>query len=310
MASFKTGDLLLQINHHSLLVKKMLNRIKEILSRRYPRNYIVKKPYMGMLFFLVLIFCYLVVYRPLGVHNSRSFDFPLTMLLYSIGCSVFVLFLALLIKQTNCFSKNKEWTFGRELLSDVILLLFGGIVPYLLGPLIEGPSYRWNLPTFSDSFTRAVLIGCVPILPFTLLNFRYLYTKDIEQEFKPEAQSDIIGEQPFQIISQLKRENLKFYPNHLLFAESEGNYVAFYILKDGKVEKSIIRNSISNIEEQLSVIPFFIRTHRAFIVNVKQVRLKKGNSLGYRLKLSATGTEIPVSRQNISRFDEVISQFK
>lgn len=287
----------------------MFNRIKPILSKQYPRNYIVKKPYTGALLFLFLLFGYLVMYKPLGVHNSRSFSFSLTMLLYCIGSAVLIFILAIVIKQTNCFSKNREWTFNKELVSDIILLLGGGVAPFLLGYFIEGPSYRWNLPTFSDSFIRAILIGCIPILPFTLLNFRYLHTKDIEQEFKPEVQEDAISEQPVQIVSQLKRENLKFYPNRLLYAESEGNYVAFYILTDGKVEKTMIRNSISNIEEQLSVIPFFIRTHRAFIVNVKQVRLKKGNSLGYRLKLSGTDTEIPVSRQNVSKFDAVISQF-
>jgi DNA-binding LytR/AlgR family response regulator len=53
-----------------------------------------------------------------------------------------------------------------------------------------------------------------------------------------------------------------------------------------------------------------MRTHRAFIVNVKKVSSKKGNSLGYQLKFNGVDEGIPVSRQNVRRFDELIRQFR
>ncbi len=63
---------------------------------------------------------------------------------------------------------------------------------------------------------------------------------------------------------------------------------------------------MSDVEKQLTVIPYFMRTHRAFIVNLKKVISKKGNALGYRLKLEGSKSVIPVSRQNISEFDQMM----
>ncbi|MCF8363633.1 MAG: LytTR family transcriptional regulator DNA-binding domain-containing protein [Prolixibacteraceae bacterium] len=59
-------------------------------------------------------------------------------------------------------------------------------------------------------------------------------------------------------------------------------------------------------QEQLAVIPYFMRVHRAFIVNLKKVISKKGNALGYRLKLEESKSVIPVSRQNIQKFDQMM----
>jgi hypothetical protein len=59
-----------------------------------------------------------------------------------------------------------------------------------------------------------------------------------------------------------------------------------YWLSDIGVRKEIYRNSITEIEKQLLKIPFITRSHRAFIVNIKRILSKKGNSLGYRLKLT------------------------
>jgi DNA-binding LytR/AlgR family response regulator len=71
----------------------------------------------------------------------------------------------------------------------------------------------------------------------------------------------------------------------------------------------IIRNSISEIEQQLAGIPYFMRTHRAFIVNLGKVISKNGNSLGYQLKLKGSNHIIPVSRQNTQIFDELTRKF-
>jgi DNA-binding LytR/AlgR family response regulator len=116
-------------------------------------------------------------------------------------------------------------------------------------------------------------------------------------------------EENIEIISKLKKEQLSFNPGQLLYATSDGNYVLFYLNRNNKIEKEIIRNSISDIEQQLSHIPYFMRTHRAFIVNVKEVRMQKGNTLGYRLKLFGIDTEIPVSRSYTQPFNQLFTQY-
>jgi DNA-binding LytR/AlgR family response regulator len=120
----------------------------------------------------------------------------------------------------------------------------------------------------------------------------------------------LADEELIHIESQLKKEDVSFYPGQLIYAESDGNYVVFYLDIDDRLQKKSVRNSITNIEGQLSSIPYLMRIHRAFIVNLRKVTVKKGNSLGYRLKLSGTDAEIPVSRQNTIAFDKNIRVYE
>ena len=53
-----------------------------------------------------------------------------------------------------------------------------------------------------------------------------------------------------------------------------------------------------------------LRTHRAFIVNLKKVRSKKGNALGYKLGVSGYEEKIPVSRSRIKKCDEALARFR
>jgi len=74
-----------------------------------------------------------------------------------------------------------------------------------------------------------------------------------------------------------------------------------------KVHVKTVRISIDSLEEQFKPYPVFMRTHRAFIVNLRHVREASGNTLGLQLKLSHSADEIPVSRTNVKRF---IAMFK
>jgi len=250
-----------------------------------------------------------LIYRPLGTHESRILSYGSTMAIYCFILAVSVLVMIRILRSIKYFSDTEEWTILKECLSILFIVVGMGVFIYFVGFLVEEPSQRWNLATFFDSCKSAFLIGIIPFLFFTLMNSQYFYSYNVRSENNRNAEPE--AEQPAKIIqidSKLKKENLNFYPDQFLYATSEGNYVVFYLYRDNKVQKEIIRNSISNIEEQLSQFPFVIRTHRAFIVNIQKVYLKKGNALGYQLKLSNIETEIPVSRPNIHSFDRLFDK--
>lgn len=290
----------------------LFNQGKLLLNKRYPKSFIIRKPILGALLFAGFVFAFVILYQPLHFHGSRSFGFKLTMLLYCAAIALPVFLLAAILNHTNCFSRDKEWTFSKELISLVLILSGIGIGAYFAGFLIEEPGNRWNLPTFLDSFLSASLVALIPVLFFSLLNFRYLFAVDVVQEFQTERNAEISEQRDEKIIinSRLKKEDLSFYPNQFVYAESNGNYVVFHLEIDARPMEVMIRNSISEIEQQLSVVPYIIRTHRAFMVNVRRVDSKIGNTLGYRLKLNGCSEVIPVSRQNILKFDQVIKKNK
>jgi hypothetical protein len=281
-----------------------MNQFSELINRSYPKNYIVKHPLAGSLIFAGITYLFVILYRPLQVHVARSLGFMMTILIYCIILVIPFYGLAILIGRTNCFSTTKRWTILKEVVSVLLILTGTGIVTYFMGFIIEEPANRWNWPTFADAFFTAFLICIVPLLFSTFLNSRFLFIPEINEDAKPPVEKT--GEELIHIESKLKKEELSFFPSQFIYAESDGNYVTFHIEIQGKTKEIMIRNSISNIEKQLSGIPFFIRTHRAFIINVTKVTSHRGNTLGYRLRLSGAEEEIPVSRQNSRSIDDLL----
>jgi LytTr DNA-binding domain len=278
------------------------------LKIKYPQNYIIKNPFAGTLIIALIVFVFMVLYKPFHTHAARALSYEVTMALYSLLSGVFLFLFVKILKSVRYFSDSKDWTIFKELLSVFIVLFILGVAIYLLGFFIESSGQRWNIPTFFNSVGSAFLTGIIPLVFFTIVNYRYLFPESIDYY---EGNISITGKeiQPpenlIQINSQLKKEELSFYPDEFIYAESDGNYVVFYLNKDNVIKKEIIRNSINNIERQLSGIPYFLRIHRAFIVNLKKVRSKQGNTLGYLIKLAGPEYKIPVSRTNTRIFNEL-----
>lgn len=281
------------------------------LYKRLPQNLILKKPLIGTLILSAVWFGFITIYRPLGLKEARL-SFTITMAEYCLIQGVFIYGAARLLKSIPFFSKESEWTILKEALSIILMLFIVGVVIYFAGFLIEPPSDRWNIPTFLDSCEKAALIGIIPFAIFTAMNYRFLFFTEIEQSYTQVKyqQTNIQNEELVHISSQLKKEDLNFYPSQFIYCESDGNYVIFHMLNNGQYIKKMIRNSINNIEQQLVRIPYIMRIHRAYLVNLKMVASKKGNTLGYRLKINNIDTEIPVSRNNAKNFDQKIKQFR
>lgn len=289
-----------------------MNKIFKFLNKNYPQNFIIEKPYAGTAIFIVFCFAFLVLYKPLHTHGVRYFSFSITMAIYLAIISVPIFLVIRFLKKIRYFSNPDDWNLLKEFLAIVLVLLGMGTSLYFAGFLMESPAGRWNLATFLDSCFNAFLVGIIPFLFFSATNYRHLFVEEIVKNYKPDnqASSKHQSEKLIEISSQLKKEELSFYPGQLIFAESDGNYVVFHLNVDNQIRKKTIRNSIGNIEQQMTEIPFFMRTHRAFIVNAKHVTSQKGNTLGYHLKLNGIDRVIPVSRQKTRDFDLLLKQYR
>ena len=286
-----------------------MSKIYALINKKYPQNYILRNPFNGTLICWVFCFGFIVIYQPLKGHASKHLNYQETMAVYCLGAAIVGFGLIKVLKSIKYFSEE-NWTVIKELVSIAIILLGESTVIYFLGFIMEVPGNRWNLATFLDSCKNVYLIGIIPWVFIILLNYRHLFVLETEQDFESDKSPSSKAGELIHISSRLKKEELSFYPDQFIYAESDGNYVVFYLNQENHIRKEVIRNSISEIERQLSKIPCIIRTHRAFIVNVKKVCSKKGNTLGYRLKLSDTESEIPVSRQNIPNFNQLLKLHK
>jgi hypothetical protein len=284
-----------------------MSMLQKYLSGKFPRNFIIQKHLAGGIIIATFSFLFLVLYKPLGVKAARSFSFEATMAVYSLFSGISAFLASIFIKSMKWFKDEKEWTILKELLAALFVISATCLSVYFLGFVVEESLPRWNLATFFDSFIHAFLIGIIPFSFFTLVNYRYFFPHNIIKSPKNIDEPGPAEEKMIRISSQLKKESLSFYPSELIYAESDGNYVIFYLVKDKRLKKEMIRNSINNIEQQLSEFPFLFRTHRAFIVNMKKVTGKHGTTLGYNLRLSGIEIQIPVSRNNTKKFNRLLS---
>jgi hypothetical protein len=286
--------------------------IRNWFSTKYPQNYIIKNPLKGALIINLFIFCFAALYKPLNTHAAGALSYDTTMAFYCFLSGVFLYVSLKILKTISFFSNSNDWSILKEFISVIIVLFLLGIAIYFLGFLIEPSGQRWNVPTLLNSFKGAFLAGIIPLAFFTAINYRFLFWQSViykdenNMSSEPEKQQK---ESLIRISSQLKKEELSFYPSQFIYAESEGNYVVFYLSQNGVIKKEVIRNSINSIEQQLADIPYFLRTHRAFIVNLKKVTGKQGNTLGYMIKLSGNESRIPVSRKNTRIFNTHLTQY-
>jgi hypothetical protein len=276
-----------------------------LLKNHLPRNFILKNPLKGSLILYFFFFGFTLIYRPLGTHPGRFFGYELTMAFYSLFAAMAAFGIMTLLNRSSRLSGETSWNILKELAAVLITLLTMGLAVYSAGFLMEEPGGRLNFSTLLNSLLNVALAGFIPFLFFILMNHR-LWLPGNEVRI-PEAPAATRGPSKINIISQLKKEELSFYPDELIYAESDGNYVHFYLLTENKVQKKMIRNSINQIEEQLAEYPRIFRTHRAFLVNLDKIRMRKGNSLGYRLKMVGTDEEIPVSRNNTRKFIQLLN---
>lgn len=285
-------------------------QLNKKLNQKFPQNYIIRKPLTGFLIIAFFIFGFVLLYKPLGAHGAGAMSFELTMAIYSFTAALFVLVIVRLLKSLNYFSNEAEWTIVKELVAIFIILVGIGVVIYFLGFFIEEPDERWNLVTFFDSVKSAFLIGILPFAFFSAVGLSrfFSYSSAFNDEFSSSvSEGKKLGEL-ININSKLKKEDLSFYSEEFIYAASDGNYVDFFLGEGDRLYKKTIRNSISNVEQQLRKFPHFLKTHRAFIVNLKKVEEKRGNTLGYRLKLFGIEEEIPVARKKVPTFDQRFEQ--
>ncbi|MGY6523166.1 MAG: LytTR family DNA-binding domain-containing protein [Mongoliitalea sp.] len=281
------------------------------LTKEIPKNYLLQKPWAAFLAVTVFGFLFMVVYSPFSSGQDEDGKFIVKLLAYGmlVGTSAWLATSGIILPFLA--KKGAFWSIGKELLAFAVVLSAMGLTIYFAAFLLEPEADRWNFPTFLDSFKYAVFICFLPYIFFSLVHFPFWFsTLPVQDEFFKRLPVATVKDEPLiSISSKLKKESLGFQLSELLCVSAEGNYVAFYLQQEDRLQKKMIRNSMIEIEEQLRDHACLVRVHRAFLVNLNKISHKKGNALGYRLRLNGLDMEIPVSRNKVKEFEEKLAGF-
>lgn len=94
------------------------------------------------------------------------------------------------------------------------------------------------------------------------------------------------------------RETFTIKTGNVIYGEADGNYIRLHFMTEnnGGPASKMLRTTMKQAEEAFSQCGFIVRCHRAFFVNIKQVRGVEGNAQGYRLRIEGHIETVPVSR--------------
>ncbi|MEM7108927.1 MAG: LytTR family DNA-binding domain-containing protein [Bacteroidota bacterium] len=219
---------------------------------------------------------------------------------------------------------------GFGLISGIVTSIFGVLLPTLFDRFFEGlkiagailyylsffiviasANYFYKTYfegvfafTWTEYFNVVKYTFLIGIFPLTLSIF-WIYQKRLSKNLKlAESINNSIREAKnnSNLIIQGEGENevLRITTDAFLFAESADNYVTIYFLHNHSVSKRLLRISLKSLETQFAELPYLVRTHRSFVVNIFNVTQAKGNSRGLTLTLKYTDRCVAVSRKHIS----------
>ena len=108
----------------------MIAKIKNWLNRKFPQNFVIRKPLAGALIIALVSLLFMLLYQPLGAHPGKLLGFELTMSAYVLTGGLLVFLLVKGLKSIPFFADEQEWTILKELTGIVILLLGVGVAVY------------------------------------------------------------------------------------------------------------------------------------------------------------------------------------
>lgn len=282
-------------------------RFTEYLNKPYDLLQNKKFLYAFVLGMALFVFVFLWIFEPFGLENLAEEEKLPVIGIYA-GASLLLSAAQFLIIQPFVFRSYKIY-------NTFLWLMLHLVLTGLLNAFIN--SYLWNdghITFYYILYFQGVVlaVGILPIAFFITFHYAWLMHHRAEKAL---AVNSRIAERPEDTrtsqksIAVLKASTgktaIKCDPNQLMMVQSADNYVEIHYLENGTIQRKLIRNTLTNIEKQLSGSENFFRCHKSFIVNKNYVREITGNAAGYKLHLKKGNYEIPVSRSLNSKIKSI-----
>ena len=267
----------------------------KLLTKKYPIELPLVERIKHATLIGLFVFLFIYIFQPFGL-----FLLDKNLFLVSLGygfvsfISVFMLNVLFVQLFPKMFSDEK-WTVGKQIiwLSLIVLLItflnliyseYAGMISFTLKNLFNFMIYTSLIAIFP--------LSVITIFNQQRLNSKYKNeSKILTDSIEENDNSDIV----LVFKSENNNESLELNLDQLLFIKSEANYVDIYYLENQILKKSLLRNSLKNIEEEY---PQLFRCHRSYLVNIENVLEISGNAQGYKLHFRDPEMIIPVSRSN------------
>lgn len=216
--------------------------------------------------------------------------------------SVFLFYHFVITKAFPSFFNEEKWTVGKHLLTFFCLLIIASFLNWMFNQYIV---INENSPikNYTDFLKNFLGIAVFPIIFYLFIDERIKrrkrekVSKELMQQKKVVVETVSKEDKNITILSTNKKEDISFNINDLLYINSDGNYVNFFLKNSKEIKKQILRKPLFAIEKEMNTFKTIMRCHKSYIINTQYVDSISGNARGYYLHFNELDLEIPVSRK-------------
>ena len=254
-------------------------------------------------FFGLFLTLFLLVFTPFGL-SVFAYDRFYIILGYGFVCYLTITLNDLIgYKLSPKIFNESNWKVYHQILWGLWHLILLGLANLSYGVLVG--AFPLTIYSFFKIEFYVLASAIIPVMAITILRQNYLLRENLHRATEinkdiQENKSHPAERKPDNPLIKFKAENNKdYFETHLssiISVSSQDNYVEFIVEKDAKIQKVLLRTTLSKVEETLSGYSDFFRCHRAFIINLNKIKLVEGNSQGYRIKMEEIQEPIPVAR--------------
>ncbi|GEM_PF-4567035 len=326
------------INSFVSAVLKLLSQITlekimhwKILSEPFPIN--TWKWYRLRSFgFGLFVFLFLFLFQPFSLNLFDTKKLLYVSLVYGAATGS-VIFCGgwIFIKWIAPKLDDEKWTLGKQITWNVLLMICITLLNVYATQLMHQtvlPLWWWFI-----MLKWVLMLGVLPVAVAELL----AYNQQLRHNLKTATQlSQLVQHQPVLLhensnqvpadgsltkpdffepssedngplilTGENQGEKLELFYENLLAVQALDNYVNVFWEDDEQLQSTLLRNTLTNIADQVSDAVYMYRSHRSWLVNVQRVARVDGNAQGLKLSVELMDQQVPVSRNNISGYRQL-----
>ena len=282
-----------------------------LLQKPYYLEEDTKKNWIKIFFLSAFVFFFLFVFRPFQINEYLGNTFLLVLGYSIVTFATTVLFILLLPKIFPRWFNPEEWTTAKEIIHILSLIFVIGLGNALYSAQAQIiSSFQAGLLYF-ELYTFAVAV--IPVVFIVLFTEKKdamrhdLLSEEIMQRGILHKEEEVPQPMRFRLQAQNGKDSIEVNPEHILYVKSDANYVEVFSHIEQAIQKQLLRNTLTVVENQLQAQGRFFRCHKSYIINLEQVERVSGNAQGLKVHLAQLEEVVPVSRKNNGILKELLA---
>ncbi|MDN5205250.1 LytTR family DNA-binding domain-containing protein [Fulvivirgaceae bacterium BMA10] len=246
----------------------------------------------------VFMTLFLIYFQPYGVNNydpneTIDLEFVIAISLFGLVTMLTLIFNEFLMRPL--FLKNTTRK-GMLLWLCWSLLLMSTVIYFFYNYLGNWHDMSWK--SYLEFIWNISVLGIFPVGGL-MIYFHMRSLKSNLYEITSLQRDTSNPDKLVLITAENEKDKIALTLRHLLYLESEDNYVAIHFMEGDQVKKRLVRSTLKRLEQELSETKIF-RCHRSFMINLFQVDKVEGNQHKLKVKLKSIEGTIPVSKNYVS----------